>query len=149
MSTRSAICIEDAPDKIRGIYCHFDGYPEHVGTTLADHYNSRDQAESLLSLGDLSSLGKRIAPDPGEPHSYDDAAQGVTVAYHRDRGERLRPAAEGVSWEDVAKEMGVSYCYLWRDGAGWLCAEMYADDLALIPVEDMLKERELEAGVAE
>lgn len=139
MSTRSAICIEDAPDKFRGIYCHFDGYPDHVGTTLADHYNSRDQAEALLALGDLSSLGERVAPDPGESHSYGKAVPDVTVAYHRDRGERLRPAAEGVSWKDMATEMGASYCYVWRDGAGWFCAEIFGDDQVLIPIVDTLK----------
>ena len=42
------------------IYCHSDGYLEHVGRTLIDHYTDPIKIKCLMELGDLSSLGKNI-----------------------------------------------------------------------------------------
>lgn len=72
MGTRSTIAIETAPGTFRRIYCHWDGYPEHVGYTLATHYGTREKADALLDLGDLSSLAASLEE---------------TVAYMRDRKE--------------------------------------------------------------
>lgn len=38
MSTRSLIGYDDGI--IHGIYCHYDGNPEHVGKILVQHHNS-------------------------------------------------------------------------------------------------------------
>ena len=43
MATRSFIGIVEE-DKIKGIYCHWDGYPENVGAILNGHY--KDLAKS-------------------------------------------------------------------------------------------------------
>lgn len=48
MSTRSFICIEDVEQGYRGIYCHYDGYPEHVGSILVKHHNSISAAEAIV-----------------------------------------------------------------------------------------------------
>jgi hypothetical protein len=46
MSTRSMIGIQQEDGKIEAIYCHYDGYPEGVGQTLADHYQTTDKVEA-------------------------------------------------------------------------------------------------------
>lgn len=56
MATRSTIAIQENDLTIRAIYCHWDGYPEGVGATLAEYYNSKEQAEALIALGGFSSL---------------------------------------------------------------------------------------------
>lgn len=128
MGTRSNIAIQQPDGVISAIYCHWDGYPDHVGKTLRDHYASDEQAKALIALGSISSLNERIAPNEGEAHSFDNAADGVTVAYHRDRGEKLQPArnhANEPEWFAAAQtDSGAEYCYLWRDGK-WLCWDMY------------------------
>ena len=92
MSTRSRIGVQNADGSIRSIYCHFDGYLDGVGATLNAHYADSEKAEQLIALGDLSSLDDNVAPADGVSHSFDKSAKGVTVAYHRDRGEAHRIA---------------------------------------------------------
>ena len=48
MSTRSFICVAGEESGVRGIYCHYDGYPEHVGKILVEHHNSIGAAEKLI-----------------------------------------------------------------------------------------------------
>ena len=82
MSTRGLIAIIDGDGSCRSVYCHHDMYPSHAGKVLAEHYATREAAESLLSLGDLSSLGCSLAE---------------CEAYCRDRGEELH---EPTQWAD-------------------------------------------------
>lgn len=58
MSTRCLIGVEYEDKTIRFIYCHCDGYIEHVGKILKESYIDSDRVEQLLSLGNLSSLGR-------------------------------------------------------------------------------------------
>lgn len=92
MGTRSFIILPNPKGDYTGIYCHWDGYPKHVGRLLRDHYSKPAAARELIRLGDLSSLGERLRPLNPEAHSFDEAERGTTVAYGRDRGEPSRPA---------------------------------------------------------
>ena len=92
MSTRSRIGILNPDGSTRTIYCHSDGYPEHQLPILTQHYSSIEKVEELLNLGDISSLGERIAPNLEEEHTFKNRVKGVTVAYHRDRGEPMTAA---------------------------------------------------------
>ena len=56
MSTRSFIGKINKDDSITAIYCHFDGYPAHVGKILIDSYITEKQVDSLLAGGDMSTL---------------------------------------------------------------------------------------------
>ena len=91
MSTRSFICVEQDDGSYKGVYCHSDGYLTYNGAMLLDHYNSREKADALIALGDLSLLCEKLYPDPDKPHGfdYDKRQPDVTVAYARDRGEKL------------------------------------------------------------
>jgi hypothetical protein len=88
MATRSRIAIERPDGSVRSIYCHWDGSPDTNGKCLADHYQDRRKVEKLIKLGDLSSLHKSV--EPTGPHTFSNPQEGVTVAYHRDRGEERR-----------------------------------------------------------
>ena len=92
MSTNSAIGIVERfsggdVTSVRGIYCHWDGYLEHVGSLLVKHYDTADKLRPLLALGDISVLRKSV----GEKHGFEDRHEadvnGWTTAYGRDRGE--------------------------------------------------------------
>lgn len=124
MSTRSMIATTFGSG-YRAIYCHSDGYPEGVGATLLAHYNDAERASALVALGDISSLGPRLMPDAGTEHSYDDPADGVTVAYGRDRGEIGAGASDVqdlAQLRGLAMDCGAEWLYVW-DGTGWLCAK--------------------------
>jgi hypothetical protein len=119
MGTRSIIA--NTVDGItRAIYCHWDGYLDHVGSLLLKHYADTDKRTALVNLGSISSLRERVQPEPGEDHSFDRPAEGVTIAYHRDRGEELQPAEEMPMADFIANppDHGTEYWYL-HDGGQW------------------------------
>ncbi len=117
MSTRSVIA-KTTNDQTTGIYCHFDGYPEHVGEILVKHYMDPAKIDALIALGSLSVLAERVAPNDGEEHSFERKAKGVTVAYHRDRGEDI-DTGETMPTADfmvTPPDMGQDYTYVFTDG---------------------------------
>ena len=65
MGTRSAIAVKHG-NRIKAVYCHWDGYLEHNGVILNEFYNASPVANNLVALGDISSLGATI----GEEHDF-------------------------------------------------------------------------------
>jgi hypothetical protein len=121
MSTRSLINVRCDGGKVRSIYVHFDGYG-HL-ETLQEYYNSQELAEQLVSLGDLSSLGKSAGTPPAG-HSFDHPHEGYCVAYGRDRGEEGTEAAVFGDFASAAKQKaGQEFVYEW-DGA-WRKIDLY------------------------
>ena len=55
MSTRSRIGILFPDDSILSVYLHWDGYPEWLGATLEEHYNTYEKASELIDGGNMSS----------------------------------------------------------------------------------------------
>ena len=90
MSTRSFIAKQTGEDEYLTVYCHSDGYLTYNGALLLDCYNTPEQVDELLKLGDLSYLAESLYPNPDYPHSFDygERQSGVTVAYGRDRGDK-------------------------------------------------------------
>jgi hypothetical protein len=87
MATRSTIALEFADGSVQQIYCHWDGYLEHNGRILFEHYMDPFKVRSLIDGGAVSSLAASI--DKPEGHSFDKSVDGYTVFYARDRGEEL------------------------------------------------------------
>lgn len=148
MSTRSLIAVKNEDGTVSSIYCHFDGYPEYVGKILVENYTDPEKIKALLALGSLSSLAPRLAPNPDENHSFDNPVDEVCVAYHRDRGEDLRPAK---LWKDekqmVAKasdDYWAEFCYLWNNGV-WSVDQTYHPE-GFRPVSEVLKKDESTEG---
>lgn len=122
MSTNSRVGILHQDGATETIYCHWDGYPEHQMPILTEHYNTAEKVKALLALGDISILGERLAPDADEPHSFEKPADGVTVAYHRDRKEPMQPAVTHKSVVSLMNDdWGIPYYYLFDEEKGaWL-----------------------------
>ena len=123
MATRSRIGLLLEDGTIESVYCHWDGYPEHNGRILQDHYD-QTKLVALLALGDISSL----APEIGERHPFSqfDVPQDQrvnydnwTTFYARDRGEtgvgskRHQTVSE---FFDAADGCGAEYVYLMQHG---------------------------------
>ena len=132
MSTHSRIAVlQEKTGKVKSVYCHSDGYISGVGHTLLAYYNSYERANAIIALGGLSALHNNLDPLPeapeayfigqGEPeiiktHSYDRPQEGVTIAYHRDRKEKLQKQTY-VSLEDFYEKGDLQrYNYLFKDG---------------------------------
>lgn len=152
MGTHSFIAIkavEKVLEPYQAICCHWDGYLEHVGRLLSEHYNTAEAVKALLSLGDISSLGERLAPDKGEAHSFESPARDeergdVTVAYHRDRGEDLHKAQSFYSeraLRNAARNSSAEYLYLFDEVSGeWSVAIPYHDSPNFFLLADKLAE---------
>lgn len=122
MSTNSSITLHEheigAGDIYKSIYCHWDGYLSYNGAILLEYYNTLEKVKELVSLGDLSSLKERIAPNDDEEHSFDKPLDDVCVFYHRDRGEPwndVKPI-EVYSEEEIKECNNQEYNYLFKDG---------------------------------
>lgn len=118
MATRSRIGIELENGTVKSIYCHWDGYISNNGKILLECYD-RDKTLDLVKLGDISSLGDQV--DPTGPHSFESPQHGVTVAYHRDRGESLNYRTNK-SVEDFFKSDYEEYGYVLGLDGRWLVA---------------------------
>lgn len=138
MGTSSAIGIKRPDGMIRAVHCHWDGYPRHVGRILHEFYSDREKAMRLLRLGSLSSLGASLAPPLWASHSFEHPARNVTVAFHRERGEDLRPPIPFTDVEDyrvnAKSRFMADYVYLLDNGV-WLVAERHE----WVPVADILR----------
>jgi hypothetical protein len=119
MATRSRIGMEQPNGEVRSVYCHWDGYPEGVGATLQEHYTDPAKVEALIALGDISYLRKYVAPMPGESHSFNNPAEGVTVAYHRDRGEEFRAPRVDASVDAFSRSDIEEYGYVFTQSGEW------------------------------
>ena len=137
MATRSRIAIEDQDGTVRSIYCHWDGYPSNNGRILVEHYTDREKVKELIALGSISSLKENVAPPelppdiigirmlkefkvlPNSTHTFDTPQEGVTIAYHRDRGETLDVARVDESIEAYAKSDYEEFGYVFTKDNEW------------------------------
>ena len=122
MSTRSYIAEELKDGKYKVIYCHFDGYLEHNGEILVNHYKDRKKVEELLTLGDLSSLAENINPDPTKEHSYEYSKrqENVCVSYNRDRQDNdPENEAQILTKEEMFKNYWIEYFYIFTLDNKW------------------------------
>ena len=134
MGTRSRIGVMHG-DKVKSVYCHWDGYLSHNGRLLQDHYDSA-KANHLVAMGDLSSLGRVIGEaHPFSPHTtaedkalYEAAREaGYCTFYARDRGEtgtEFKVAHTFEEFLDQADGCGAEYYYIMKDGV-WYVGDTY------------------------
>ena len=96
MATRSTIALEFADGTVQQIYCHWDGYLEHNGKILQEHYSDPFKLRELIDLGDLSSLRPNIGKQHAfsqfslpaeEVEAYKAETEDMCTFYGRDRNE--------------------------------------------------------------
>ena len=158
MGTRSRIAVMHGPIA-KSIYCHWDGYLDHNGRILLEHYDS-SKANELVSLGDMSAL----RPDIGTPHSFSQfeleemdreefvrTTENMCTFYGRDRGE------EGTEWKvahtfdelfEQVENGGGEWYYVMRDGE-WYCGNTYESDARFYKKLVLLAEALADEAIAE
>ena len=117
MSTRSLIGKLNKDNTVTYIYCHFDGYFEHNGEILIDHYDNDYKVDELINLGNISSLGEEI----GEKQDFDyPRNKKWCLSYLRDRGCK-EDTANTISleeWNNMDNSW-IEWLYLWN-GYRWI-----------------------------
>lgn len=131
MATHCIIGMVKKDGSVEGIYCHNDGHPYGVGKTLVYCYGEQE-TEKLIDLGAISSLGDYVEPPAGVEHSFDAPYPGVTVAYHRDRGESFAAGFKGKDVRDfLYNAPSITCTYLYMDGDWYLHLANDPDGLRL------------------
>jgi len=136
MGTRSRIGVMHG-SKCKSVYCHWDGYLEHNGAILLEHFDS-SKANELVGLGDLSSLRPEIGVkhpfsclDAEAGSDYEQRYGNMCTFYDRDRGETECTWSVDHSFEDFldrAKGCGAEFYYIMRDGE-WYVGTTYESDV--------------------
>lgn len=135
MSTHASITAKLSDGRYASIYLHSDGYLEHAGQMLVDHYTEQPKIDALMALGNLSC----VDADPGttQGHTFNNRVAGYCLAYGRDRGDENEDPGYGPG-AIHARNAGPgkqTYNYVW-DGLVW-----FVDGLPLV---DKLKQLENE-----
>ena len=136
MGTRSRIGIEMPDHSVVSVYCHWDGYPEHNGKILVEHYLDRDKIQELIDGGGISSLRTRGTWDNMSKNSYlsDENGEYITDAegnimskndrdpqplYYTERGEEVE--VEHTSFDEFVSGNlgGEEYAYLFDLNDNW------------------------------
>ena len=115
MATRSYIG-KVINGRVHSIYCHWDGYPEGVGSTLLQHYDS-EKVNRLLELGGISALQETVE-------------ESAVKAYHEDINVDTREDY----FSNNVDVCGIEYSYLLEDGV-WKVYDHHKDkeyDLAML-----------------
>ena len=127
MSTHCGIAVK-TEEGYNTIYCHFDGYPKYMFTLLTENYNSEELATKLVSLGDASYITERLEPTPGVTHTFDTPEEGVSVFYHRDRGEDWEHTKPAVYKTKQKLYSDYYYAYVFDKGR-WVMVSKSGDEI--------------------
>jgi hypothetical protein len=139
MGTRSTIAIERADGTVDQIYCHWDGYLEHNGTILFEHYSDPFKLQDLIDHGGISSLKKNIGLKHPFSPAYNERDPVVrarvdalfeeaekndwTTFYTRDRGEDLTIEKFPNFASYATTHQREEYAYILRNDGIWYVAE--------------------------
>lgn len=130
MATRSTIALEFADGTVGQVYCHWDGYLQHNGKILLNHYMDPYKLRDLIDLGDVSSLAEEV----GVKHPFDNNALFGSPAYEqykeqygnmctfygRDRGEEGTQAKYFKDFADYEQNHQYEeYEYILRNDGVW------------------------------
>ncbi len=144
MGTRSTIALEYADGTVEQVYCHWDGYLEHNGKILQEHYSNPFILRDLIDLGDLSSLRPTIGIKHAfsqfelpadEVEAFKALTEDMCTFYGRDRGETGTSAKKFASFEDyMLNHQYEEYDYILRNINGvavWFVCDHDGDYVTL------------------
>ena len=134
MATRSRIGIELKDGSILSVYHHWDGYPEWLGKTLKEQYNSREKASELIDGGDISCCWTNERW--GDVNEYGGQMKEETAEYgpqyYSQRGEDCPPRLDADLCEYLLPDNSEEFAYVFRNGE-WICYNMNQFDDSKLP----------------
>ena len=132
MGTRSRIGYELPDHSVVSVYCHWDGYVEHNGKILVEHYLKRENVQKLIDGGSMSCLRTRNTWETGaylrdENGDYITDEEGNLMSkndrdpqplYHSERGEEI--SVQHTSFDEfISGDCCEEYAYLYDLNDNW------------------------------
>ena len=121
MATRSRIGLQLADGNILSVYHHWDGYPQWLGVTLNEKFNTREKVAELIDGGDISCCDSDSDWNLNKVENH--------VQYYNDRGDNTEPRLDS-NFDDYVKD-GEEYAYVFTLDHVWECYAIdrnYDDD---------------------
>ena len=112
MATRSRIALQLTEDAFVSVYHHWDGYPEWLGVTLKEKFNTREKVAELIDGGDVSCCDSDTDWDRNELKTS-------RPLYYNERGEKTEPKLHLNI--DEYFEIGEEYAYVFTLDHEWEC----------------------------
>ena len=127
MATRSRIGLQLADGNILSVYHHWDGYPQWLGVTLNEKFNTREKVAELIDGGDISCCDSDSDWNLNKVENH--------VQYYNDRGDNTEPRLDS-NFDDYVKQ-GEEYAYVFTLDHVWECYAIdrnYDDDYNVVGV---------------
>ena len=114
MATRSRIGLQLADGNILSVYHHWDGYPQWLGVTLNEKFNTREKVAELIDGGDISCCDSDSDWNLNKVENH--------VQYYNDRGENTEPRLDA-NFDDYVRD-GEEYAYVFTLDHEWICYDL-------------------------
>ena len=121
MATRSLISIKHKDNTYSGVYCHWDGGPDHNGKILTKDYQARSKVVDLIDGGDMSSLKTNTTWESTfKEDSYTNTREEQPLYYY-ERGDKDVDPKHFKTHKQMykyAKDCGCEFIYTFDDTVG-------------------------------
>ena len=111
MATRSRIGLQLVDGNILSVYHHWDGYPQWLGVTLNEKFNTREKVAELIDGGDISCCDSDSDWNLNKVENH--------VQYYNDRGDNTEPRLDS-NFDEYVKQ-GEEYAYVFTLDHVWEC----------------------------
>ena len=128
MATRSRIGLLIGDESVVSVYHHWDGYPQWLGVTLKEKFNTYDKIAELLDGGDVSCIDSDTDWSLEKVENH--------VQYYNDRGENTEPRLD-TSVEDYLAD-GEEYAYLFENNE-WKCYDLHYNEPQEVNIPDKVE----------
>lgn len=122
MATRSMIW-QKTEQGYRGVYCHWDGYPEGVGRTLQEHYSDPSKVDALLEYAHTRKMTLHTLRE-----NPDNSVWEVFTPSEKPDREGGHPLPSSRSFMDTRRDfLAINWSYIF-DGKSWETHRVDWDD---------------------
>ena len=130
MATRARIGLKLDDGSILSAYHHWDGYPEWLGVTLKEQYNTREKIAKLIDGGNMSSCW---SDNQFDYEKQEFVKNDPKPEYYGGDDERPRLSKNFTQFAFDSKS-GEEYLYLYEDGKwnGFSIDHKYDDDYEIL-----------------
>ena len=142
MATRSRIGLRLADDSILSVYHHWDGYPQWLGVTLRDKFNTKEKVAELIDGGDISCCDS--------DSNWNLEKVDLHVQYYNDRGDNTEPRLD-LNFDDYVENPAndAEFVYIFTLDHQWECFaidQKYNEDFTEV-LQTNVVPKEIPSGV--